>query len=230
MARDYKVSLLRSELSWQSSDHALPGEADRRLFVTHAAAASHRFLVVVVLACRFAATIFNTGLYGGLAISGQGCRGDGSGAACHRLFRRKEYGRRYRGKLCYGEVEAKMGLKKWSSATLATVYCYLAPSKGGNGRVPAANSKEEAELVKTGWVMVYRQELPWAASVKGFRKPPLQTRRSVSRLDSIKAFRSREDDGGGSMDGQRAAGHGANQRDTRTHAHTHIHAIQSSGQ
>lgn len=141
MARDYKVSRLRSEVSWQSSDHALPGEADRWLFVTHAAAASHRFLVAVV-ACRFAATIFNTELCGGLAISGQGCRGDGSGAACHRLFRRKEYGRRYRGMLCYGEVEAKMGQKKkkWSSATLATLYCYLAPSKGGNGRVPAANS------------------------------------------------------------------------------------------
>lgn len=111
MARDYKVSLLRSDVSWQSSDHALPGEADRRLFVTHAAAASHRFLVAIV-ACRFAATIFYTELCGGLAISGQGCRGDGSGAACHRLFRRKECGRRYRGKLCYGEVEAKMGQKK----------------------------------------------------------------------------------------------------------------------
>lgn len=78
--------------------------------------------------------------------------------------------------------------------------------------------------------MLYRQEPPWAASVKGSRRRPLQTRRSVSRSDSVEALRSREDDGGGSTDGQRAAGHGANQRDTRTHAHTHLHAIQSSRQ
>lgn len=250
MARDYKVSLLRSDVSWQSSDHALPGEADRRLFVTHAAAASHRFLVAIV-ACRFAATIFYTELCGGLAISGQGCRGDGSGAACHRLFRRKECGRRYRGKLCYGEVEAKMGQKKmvlcnfghrillpgavqgWKRSRTGSQQSMSKPllATAAAGRSGGEVShKKEAELVKTDWVMLYRQEPPWAAGVKGFRRPPLQTRRSVSRSDSIKAFRSREDDGGGSMDGQRSAGHGANQRDTRTHAHTHIHAIQSSGQ
>lgn len=42
---------------------------------------------------------------------GQGYRGDGSGAACHRLFRSKEYGRRYRGKLCYGEIKPKRNQK-----------------------------------------------------------------------------------------------------------------------
>lgn len=61
---------MRWRVSWQSSDHALPGEAGRWLFVTHAAAASHRFLVAIMV-CRFAATIFNMELCGGLAISGR---------------------------------------------------------------------------------------------------------------------------------------------------------------
>lgn len=70
MTRNYEVSLLRSKVSWQSSDHALPGEADRRLFATHAAAASHRFLVAIMI-CRLVATIFNMELCGGQAISGR---------------------------------------------------------------------------------------------------------------------------------------------------------------
>lgn len=139
MTRDYKVSLLRSRVSWQSSDHALPGEGDRRLFVFHAAAASHRFLVAIIV-CRFAATIFNKELCGGLAISGRDIAATVAEPPVTDSFAVRSYRRRYRGKLCYGEIKPERNSKKFVLCSLATVYCYLAPSKGGSGRVPAANS------------------------------------------------------------------------------------------
>lgn len=141
MARDYKVSLLRSRVSWQSSDHALPGEADRRLFVTHAAAAaSHRFLVAIMV-CGFAATIFNTELCGGLAISGRDVAVTVAEPPVTDTFAERSMDVDIVESFAMARLSQRRTQKKiWSSATLATVYCYLAPSKGGSGCVPAANS------------------------------------------------------------------------------------------